>query len=107
MADNDRFAPEGMIWVCGACGKTSRDLYGDDPTNPLGWDESCMFNAVRCIEASIVRDENGRITHADPDPDWEPPKRLSHEERMKALDDLLNDPELLELARQAVERKRE
>ena len=51
------------VWVCGACGKTSRTRYGfvDDGTsrgdNNLpdgtrvashGWDASCMMHAVLC-----------------------------------------------------------
>lgn len=47
-------APEGQVWVCGACGKTSRTRYGFDATNVRvaspGWDESCMLNAVLCYE---------------------------------------------------------
>ncbi len=46
-------APEGAVWVCGACGKRSRTRYGFDADNkrtPLsyGWDESCMLNATLC-----------------------------------------------------------
>ncbi len=56
-------APAGQIWVCGACGKTSRTQYGflSDGTSrgadsfpdgarvaSPGWDESCMLNAVLC-----------------------------------------------------------
>lgn len=26
--NKDRFAPEGTIWVCAACGKTALDQYG-------------------------------------------------------------------------------
>jgi len=37
-------APEGSRWVCGACGKTSRDVYGNKPYS-RGWDESCAMNA--------------------------------------------------------------
>jgi hypothetical protein len=40
-----RIAPEGQIWVCGACGKTSKDRYGDRNSS---WDESCALNAVLC-----------------------------------------------------------
>lgn len=36
-------APEGSIWVCTACGKTSNDKYGDPGS---GWDVSCMMNSV-------------------------------------------------------------
>lgn len=42
----DNIAPAGRIWVCGACGKTALDKYGED----RGWDESCMLNAVLCYE---------------------------------------------------------
>jgi hypothetical protein len=44
----DRIAPAGTIWVCGACGKTSRDRYGD--ADSRGWDSSCMLHAVLCHE---------------------------------------------------------
>jgi hypothetical protein len=48
-------APEGTIFVCGACGKTSKSIYGD--RNPgLGWDESCMLNAVLCEADSFEKD---------------------------------------------------
>jgi hypothetical protein len=45
-------APADQVWVCGACGKTSRTRYGFDDSNKSvadrGWDESCMMNAVLC-----------------------------------------------------------
>lgn len=37
-------APEGKIWKCMACGKTSFDLYGNRAVS-YGWDESCVLNA--------------------------------------------------------------
>lgn len=37
-------APDGQVYVCGACGRTARDKYN----GPRGWDESCMLNAVLC-----------------------------------------------------------
>ncbi len=55
-------APAGQIYVCGACGKTSRWRYGFDEKSRMrdpnsgeryasaGWDESCMCNAVLCWE---------------------------------------------------------
>jgi len=46
----DNIAPEGMVWVCGACGKTTKDKYG----NERGWDESCMLNAILCEESKLV-----------------------------------------------------
>lgn len=48
--DYPDWAPDGQIFVCGACGKTSKSIYGEDPDNPIGWDESCMLNAVLCYE---------------------------------------------------------
>ena len=109
--DKSHIAPEGTIWVCGACGKTARSLYGDPP-HPLGWDESCMVNAARCIESSLVY-EDGRVVKADPDPTWEPPKRLSEEEMQAQEDEFLKeimspdwepDLELLAAATEAVQR---
>lgn len=47
-------APDNMVWVCGACGKTSRTRYGFDADNKnvcdRGWDASCMANAVLCYK---------------------------------------------------------
>ncbi len=62
MSDDDNLwtlAPEGKVYVCGACGKTSRNRAGFTPRNgdrnsttcaSPGWDESCMLNAVLCFE---------------------------------------------------------
>lgn len=46
---NNEIAPEGKIWICAACGKRSRDLYGSQPID-YGWDESCLLNAVLADE---------------------------------------------------------
>ncbi len=35
-------APEGKIWMCGACGKRSPNR----ANGPGMWDESCFINAV-------------------------------------------------------------
>jgi len=44
----NKCAPEGHVYVCGACGKVSRWRYGfgDDNRNDAtpGWDASCMLN---------------------------------------------------------------
>jgi hypothetical protein len=45
---SDRVAPEGHMFVCTACGKTSTTRYGIDGERSRGWDESCMLNAVLC-----------------------------------------------------------
>lgn len=42
-------APEGQIYVCAACGKRSKDKYGDQKID-RGWDVSCMLNCVLCYE---------------------------------------------------------
>lgn len=55
---SEPFAPEGKIYVCTACGKTARGLYGTKAD--YGWDESCMLNAVLANESDLVR-ENGRV----------------------------------------------
>lgn len=55
MTEN-RFAPNGAIWVCGACGKTAKDRYGLEGERSYGWDESCMLNAVLCHEPPLGPD---------------------------------------------------
>jgi hypothetical protein len=57
---DDRFAPEGKIWVCCACGKTSKDQYGIEPRSS-GWDESCMLNSQLFDEGKIVYYEDSNI----------------------------------------------
>lgn len=42
-------AQKGTIFVCGACGRQSRDRYGDQKLSS-GWDTSCMTHAVLCYE---------------------------------------------------------
>lgn len=69
----NELAPAGQLWVCSACGKRSRDRYGDAALD-RGWDESCMLHAVLCDEATIVLGDDGRakwakaISEADPTP---------------------------------------
>ena len=68
--DGTALAPEGSIWVCMACGKTSKSRYGFDADNKnvamMGWDESCMLNSRLIPEEKIVeRDQGGRVTRID------------------------------------------
>lgn len=50
----DRIAPEGMIWVCTACGKiSSKDRYYSDEFHH-SWDESCVMNAILVKRADCV-----------------------------------------------------
>lgn len=51
---DERFAPEGAIWVCQACGKTHSDKYGIEGAGSRGWDESCMLNAILCHQNKRV-----------------------------------------------------
>ena len=45
---SERFAGDGEIWVCAACGKTAKDQYGIEGEHSYGWDESCTINSVLC-----------------------------------------------------------
>lgn len=54
---DDRYAPDGQVWVCAACGKTSpRDRFGDRHSSQ-GWDVSCTLTSVLCYEE---RDEDDK-----------------------------------------------
>jgi hypothetical protein len=53
-------APEGFVYVCIACGKRSRDKYGDQASD-YGWDESCMLHAHLARECDLVFDDSGRV----------------------------------------------
>jgi len=71
-------ATEGKMWVCTACGKTSRTRYGflangervfpttmmrsGKRVSMMGWDESCMMNAVLYSDTQLVCNESGRVT---------------------------------------------
>ena len=50
-------AEEGKIWVCLACGKTSKDRYGDAGT---GWDESCFLHS-ELLDEGKLRFKEGRV----------------------------------------------
>ncbi len=45
----NKVAPEGQVFICAACGKRSKDRYGDQKIDH-GWDASCMLNSVLCYE---------------------------------------------------------
>jgi hypothetical protein len=60
-AMKDATAPDGTVWVCGACGKRASNRYTGGISH--GWDESCMLHAVLCRADSIVLDGN-RVTAA-------------------------------------------
>lgn len=56
---SNKIADEGNVFVCLACGKMSRDLYGNDPIS-RGWDESCMLNSAELTKSSLIIDD-GRV----------------------------------------------
>lgn len=65
---NQRFAPSGAIWVCGACGKTAQDRYGIHGEHDHGWDESCTLNSILCRNDDTLKrgpDGTGRVTAAE------------------------------------------
>lgn len=52
-----RYAPDGCTWVCMACGKKAKDLFGcDEGQYDPGWDESCMLNACLMNAAGEIVD---------------------------------------------------
>ena len=59
---NNIDAPPGQVWVCGACGKRSRDLYGNHCLSRW-WDVSCVLNAVLCHEDKLTINDNGIVTN--------------------------------------------
>jgi len=58
-------APAGKVWVCIACGKTSRSRFGFDKDNKNccdpGWDVSCALNARLYDESQLERGPSGRV----------------------------------------------
>jgi len=61
-SDNNRFAPEGKLWVCHACGKTAKDRYGGKDAMDM-WDESCMLNSELFDESDLERNEWGYVVN--------------------------------------------
>lgn len=69
--DGTTLAPEGYIWICLACGKTSKSKYGFDqdhkPVAMRGWDVSCSLNSQLFLESQIAeRDLDGRVIKIHP-----------------------------------------
>lgn len=60
--EQERYAPSGMIFVCGACGKVAEDRYGIVGFRSRGWDVSCMMNCDLYDRESLVwNEENTRV----------------------------------------------
>lgn len=61
MSDSESVAPPGHVYVCTACGKMSRDLYGTPGTDTSpDWAVSCTVNARLFRESRLVI-EGGRV----------------------------------------------
>ena len=54
-------APEGAVWVCGACFKRAKHKIEGGIDH--GWDTSCFTWAVLCDETSLIY-KNGRVVSA-------------------------------------------
>lgn len=50
-------APEGQVWVCGACGKYDKNRYN------VG-DVSCYINSTLCYDDDTLKIEDGRVIEA-------------------------------------------
>lgn len=56
----NKIAPKGTLYVCMACGKVSKDKYGNEAIN-RGWDVSCALNCVLVKETHIYLDSEGYV----------------------------------------------
>ena len=57
----DDKAPAGKIYVCLACGKTSKTMNGDREAVRRGWDVSCVVNCDLFDESDLVIDQYGKV----------------------------------------------
>jgi len=69
MSDGTELCKDDELWVCGACGKTSRSHYGFDKDEKSvaspGWDESCMMNSSLFKKEELTyNDSKTRVIHA-------------------------------------------
>lgn len=68
-APGSTFDPEqevagpGQIFVCGACGRRSKDRAGKRKINGH-WDESCRRYAVLCYKSTLSYGRNGLVVGA-------------------------------------------
>lgn len=67
---SNKVAPEGQVYVCGVCGKTSQDEFGYQSISP-GWDESCMLHAVLCYENKLPTNNWKAVPKLPAPPDTE------------------------------------
>jgi len=79
----NQVAPPGAVFVCVACGKRSRDLYGNQKIS-RAWDVSCVLNAMLCVESSLVM-QGDFVTAAEP---WEEDTETETETASQPGDDV-------------------
>lgn len=65
---HERFAPEGSIWVCRACGKTALDRFGIEGERSPGWDESCALNSEMFPVSRLVYSGSRVVSVREPTP---------------------------------------
>ena len=53
----EEMAPEGQVWVCGACGKYNKNRYA------VG-DVSCYINSILCYDDETLKKDKGRVVSA-------------------------------------------
>lgn len=58
--DKERYAPEGKMWVCVACGKYSKYDRFNSKECPW-WDESCVLNSILVDSDKVKFNEYGVV----------------------------------------------
>lgn len=71
---NDPVAPEGMLWVCMACGKTQTNSMGGGEGSRR-WDESCFMRCELFEKDRLVYGPDDRVVRI-----------LKKEEKKNAVD---------------------
>lgn len=61
-ASGDATAPDGQVYLCMACGKKSKTIYGANygTDTEWGWDASCAMNCV-LVSESVGVAMKGRV----------------------------------------------
>lgn len=99
----ERDAPEGKIWLCMMCGKTAKDSCTDE----RGWDESCAMNCILVDETTKQPTEAEVQAFVQQREQYMANSRASIDRLLKNMEEGIVDdidPELLQLAEEAVKR---
>lgn len=80
MSFKDQIAPEGFIYVCHACGKTSKDRYGYNKKYPgetsYGWDASCYMYSKMYKKSQLEYDEFKKVSKINEEKDADDTSRI-------------------------------